>query len=412
AKIKKYNSELASATHGDLWGERSEKYVALQTLKLAGPMFPKFESPKPLHLFVKRDYSLHEVYNDGFLITEFMPINSVGVVTARDKFTIDRGKETLWQRIRAFVQMDDESARDAFSLGSDVKDWTVVGAREDIGIPDEKFLAKVSYRPFDDRWTYYTGTSRGFLCRPRWEVMRHMFEPGNFALAISRQNKGGHGFKHVFCHHNISESSLVSNKTSEISSTLPLYLAGQDLDQTSRINFAPNLYNRIKDLSIGPGRVAADEVQVFDYIYGVLHCPGYRNNFAEFLAMNYPRIPWPKTSKEFWNISNKGAQLRGLHLMQAESIGHVKKSFSGKGDNFVGKTRFSEGRVWINDQQYFDEVSEVSWTLSIGAYQPAQKWLKDQKGKELSSNDIVHYQKILKVLSETSRIMNSIEMQF
>ena len=98
--------------------------------------------------------------------------------------------------------------------------------------------------------------------------------------------------------------------------------------------------------------------------------------------------------------------------MEAESIGHVKNSFLGSGDSFVGKTRFSEGRVWINDQQYFDEVSEVSWTLSIGAYQPAQKWLKDQKGKELSTNDIVHYQKILKVLSETSRIMNSIEMQF
>ena len=128
--------------------------------------------------------------------------------------------------------------------------------------------------------------------------------------------------------------------------------------------------------------------------------------------MDYPRIPWPRTSNEFWNIADKGSQLLRLHLMEAESLGYVEKTFSGDGDNLVGKTGFSEGRVWINDKQYFDKVSEVSWTLYIGAYQPAQKWLKDRKGKELSSTDLMHYQNILKVLSETVRVMNLIEMEF
>jgi predicted helicase len=412
SKKRKYNPEMASVMFGDLWGERNEKYITLQSLELSGTAFSMLESPKPHHLFVKRDYSMYELYKNGFSITEFMPVNSVGIVTARDKFTIDMNKEALWQRIGVFVKMDDESARDAFCLGSDVRDWTVSNARADIGIPDEKFLAKISYRPFDQRWTYYTGTSRGFLCMPRSAVMNHMLDQENFALSASRQNKGGHGYTHVFCHKDIAESSLVSNKTSEISASLPLYLSGHGLDQTRRINFAPNLYKRMKALSICPGRVEANEIQVFDYIYGVLHCPAYRETFAEFLAMDYPRIPWPKTSNEFWHIANKGSQLRGLHLMQAETIGHVEKTFSGNGDNFIGKTRFSEGRVWINDQQYFDKVSEISWTLSIGAYQPAQKWLKDRKGKKLSSTDILHYQKILKILSETSRVMNSIEMEF
>tara|TARA_B100000963_G_scaffold325664_1_gene312066 strand:- start:5 stop:736 length:732 start_codon:yes stop_codon:yes gene_type:complete len=242
--------------------------------------------------------------------------------------------------------------------------------------------------------------------------MKHLLDEQNFALSVSRQNKGGYGYSHVFCHKGIAESSLISNKTSEISSSLPLYLTGQGLDQTRRINFDPELFQRIKDLSICDKSSGANEIEVFDYIYGVLHCPKYRETFAEFLAIDFPRIPWPKTPDEFWDISKKGSCLRKLHLMDAGSISHVDRTFYGEGNNLVSKIMLSEEKVWINDKQYFDNVSDLSWSFFIGAYQPAQKWLKDRKGKQLSSEEIMHYQNILKILDETSQVMNSIDMDF
>ena len=79
------------------------------------------------------------------------------------------------------------------------------------------------------------------------------------------------------------------------------------------------------------------------------------------------------------------------------------------GSDEIEKLRFEEGKVWINAQQYFGGVPEVAWSFFIGGYQPAQKWLKDRKGKKLSSNDIEHYQKIITVLAKTDEIMHEID---
>jgi len=86
------------------------------------------------------------------------------------------------------------------------------------------------------------------------------------------------------------------------------------------------------------------------------------------------------------------------------------------GDNLVVKPRFDsaqrddkKGKVYINDTQYFDNVPKVAWEFYIGGYQPAQKWLKDRKGRKLEFDDILHYQKIIVALSETDRLMKEID---
>lgn len=80
------------------------------------------------------------------------------------------------------------------------------------------------------------------------------------------------------------------------------------------------------------------------------------------------------------------------------------------GDNIVSKPIFTDGKVYINEDQYFDNVPEIAWNFFIGGYQPAQKWLKDRRGKELSFEDILHYQKIIVILTETHRIMKEIDL--
>ena len=196
-------------------------------------------------------------------------------------------------------------------------------------------------------------------------------------------------------------------------SVLPLYLYPdeQDLDQTRRVNFDPKLWQQLKARAAHPRFGTPDEVQTFDYIYGVLHCPAYRDTYAEFLKIDFPRIPWPATPDEFWDISAKGSELRRLHLMDPATVGRAPYGFKGEGDGTVDKPRFEDGKVWINATQYFDAAPPVSWTFYIGGYQPAQKWLKDRKGRQLSFEDVKHYQSILKILSETDRIMQTITME-
>ncbi len=187
------------------------------------------------------------------------------------------------------------------------------------------------------------------------------------------------------------------------------------------------------------GEDLPDELRVFDYIYGVLHSPDYRRTYAQFLKIDFPRIPYPASPEVFAHIAEKGGQLRRLHLMEDAAIGETPYPFKGEGDNLVVKpvyisdTAYPEpveglpslgeeeegqgfdklslsgtGKVHINPDQYFENVPSVAWEFHIGGYQPAQKWLKDRKGRALSFDDVMHYQKIIKILCETDRIMKEI----
>ncbi|MBD3677566.1 MAG: N-6 DNA methylase [Rhodobacteraceae bacterium] len=411
-KKKDGGKGLAEVMHGDLWGERKGKYDALEAATLTAPIFSKLDSPAPQHPLVKRDFETQEAYERGFQINAFMPVNSVGIVTARDALTIDMSKTNLWSRVQSFSSLDPEVARERFGLGRDVRDWRVSWAQEDVSLNlYEENIVKVAYRPFDTRWTFYTGNSRGFICFPRSDVMRHMSQETNIVLGFCRQAGVNH-WAHTSVFETIVDDSCISNRSSERGYYAPLYLYPdeQDLDQTRRVNFDAKLWKKLQGLAKHPDHGTPDEVQTFDYIYGVLHCPAYRDTYAEFLKIDFPRIPWPATPDEFWDISAKGQQLRQLHLMDPAIIGPTPYPFMGEGDNVVDKPVFEDGKVWINKTQYFDAAPEVSWGFYIGGYQPAQKWLKDRKGRALSFDDVKHYQKILKILSETDRIMQTITM--
>ena len=166
------------------------------------------------------------------------------------------------------------------------------------------------------------------------------------------------------------------------------------------------------DFRAATGYTRPSEVKVFDYIYGVLHSPAYRAKFAEFLKIDFPRIPYPTSPEVFAHVSDKGELLRRLHLMEAPAIGDTPYPYEGEGDDIVasGYPKFEDGKVQINKDQHFAGVPALAWSFHIGGYQPAQKWLKDRRGRALSWDDIGHYQKIVKILAETDRIMKEIEL--
>jgi predicted helicase len=405
---------LAQVQHAELWGDRAGKYLALQSLGLQNrdgekPLWQPLVPQTPQLVLVPRDTQLLAEYQAGFSLQAFMPVSSVGIVTARDGLTIDMDKQVLWQRIQDFAQLAPEAARAKYALGNDVRDWTVAAAQADVTqhLAPERLLP-IAYRPFDNRWTFYTGNSRGVLCYPRGQVMRHMNDAGALGLATARSNKNP-SCDHFFVTNSISEAKFAESSTQ--SSLFPLYLypSEQDLDQTRRVNFDSTLYARLQTLAADPQRGMPDEVAVFDYLYGTLHRPSYRQRYAPFLKTDFPRIPWPTSPAAFWATADAGRELRCLHLMEPQAVGAAPFPFLGEGSGVLDKPwRDEAGKVWINATQGFDGVPLVAWNFWIGGYQPAQKWLKDRRGRTLGFDDVKHYQRVIKVLTETDRIMQTL----
>lgn len=150
-------------------------------------------------------------------------------------------------------------------------------------------------------------------------------------------------------------------------------------------------------------------IDVLDYIYAVLHSPTYREKYKEFLKIDFPRVPYPKDAATFWQLVKLGGQIRQLHLLESSTVDNYIASYPQDGDNIVNAIRYDAGKVYINQTQYFDNVPASTWQFYIGGYQPAQKWLKDRKGRELSFDDIFHYQRMIVALSETERLMGEID---
>lgn len=432
ARIGEANNDLAEVWHGDLWGNRSTKNNALwegTPLSLSRKRLDHSATDLPLE---PRDHGVEKTYSEGASINDIFGTGSVGIVTARDSLTIDEDRETLWARVRDFASGHPEELRSRHNLGKDVRDWRVEWAQSDVreNYSDQN-LRRISYRPFDTQWTFFTGNSRGFLCYPRAEVMRHMLKP-NLGLATARSNKNPVQDQFLVSPHMI-EAKFAESSTQ--SALFPLYLySEEDVEQPDAFgpphrtpNFDLKFYAAIckaagidpadqaepaDDFRAASGEERPSEVKVFDYIYGALHSVDYRVKFAEFLKIGYPRVPYPRSPEIFRHVSEKGEQLRRLHLMEPAAVGEAPFTYEGEGDDLVvgGYPRLEGGRVHINPNQYFADVPPIAWAFHVGGYQPAQKWLKDRRGRALSWNDIRHYQTILKVLVETDRIMKEIHL--
>ena len=301
-------------------------------------------------------------------------------------------------------------------LPGDARGWSLTEKRKVLA---ERFnrtqIIQILYRPFDIRWTYY---SEDILDWPRTEISDQFLKGPNLAILFPRQ-LANLPYDHALVTNSISEMCAISNRTKEQNTVFPLYIYPEEgeLDQVRRVNLDPKLYKQMrKAAGLSEESDQAAEA-IFDYIYGVLHCPAYRDTYAEFLKIDFPRIPWPTSPAVFRDLSSKGNALRRLHLMEPTTIGEARYPLRGEGDLMVekGYPKFESGadgmgEVFINEHQRFTGAPEVSWDFWIGGYQPAQKWLKDRRGRQLSTDDLIHYQRILKILSETDRVMQTIEM--
>ena len=150
---------------------------------------------------------------------------------------------------------------------------------------------------------------------------------------------------------------------------------------------------------------------IFNYAYAIFHSPTYRIRYAEFLKIDFPRLPLTSDKVLFKALTEKGVELVALHLMESPVLNIPITQYPVSGSNVVEKVEYKEAdqRVFINKEQYFEGVPAEVWNFHVGGYQVCQKWLKDRKGRMLSYDDITHYQKIVVALKETIRLMAEID---
>ena len=417
---------LGKVFHCDLFGARESKYEFLWNHSLDKVKFNRLKPAAPHYFFTPRDYTLESEYQKGFSVADLMPVSTSGVTTARDRFTIHHSAAEARETIETFLGLSDQDARERFNLGADVRDWKVSLARKDLEDdgPDYQRIVPIMYRPFDRRHTYYTGRSKGFHCNPREKVMRHFLAGENVGLIVTRHAITDN-WSHVQVANTLIEARIhYSNKG--VANLLPLYLYPGSKPRSKEQGIGeppvrkPNLnMELVKEIAANLKMEFAYEDEqrrnaffpedLLDYIYAVLHSPGYRETYRELLKTDFPRAPFPADKKQFRALAKLGAELRALHLMESKKLNRLITKYPKSGDNIIRQVKREKDKVRINNTQYFAEIPEVAWRFHIGGYQPAQKYLKERKDRKLTLDEISHYQKIIVALVETAKIMQKID---
>lgn len=427
-------NELGQLFIYNLFGKRELKYDTLILNSLKSLKFEKITPFSPMYLFKELDEGKIRLYNKGIQPTELFLSNVMGFQTHRDSFCLDDSKSVLSNRLLSFAECNPKDVPLLFGV-KESTDFSIIKAQSEIKKMDLSIeITECTYRPFENKYILF---DRLVVDRPRKELLVNVKNKNNVIIGIGRQGLAVGDIE--WCLTSVSKLPVDANIFRRGGINLfPLYLypdSDSQLSIDSKPTRTPNLNMKIVDqiakglgLTFVPEKEGGGEVcyaesggvspayrqtfapiDLLDYIYAVLHSPSYRETYKEFLKIDFPRVPYPTDAEEFWRMVALGGELRLLHLMESTSLNDYITEYPVGGDNEVEKPIYKEGRVYINSAQYFDKVPELAWNFYIGGYQPAQKWLKDRKGRQLEFTDILHYQKIIKALVETDRVMKEID---
>jgi predicted helicase len=401
--------------HSEVWGAREQKYEWLIKHEVKTTDWKELKPVSPFYLFVPRDESLSRAYETYLSLKDVLPINCLGVQTHRDGFAISFDQETLRRRIRMFLDksLPDELIKQTF--GPAFNDVASVARSRKALAGDEQWAQKIfpiQYRPFDMRWIIYHGA---VVDRSRAEVMKHMMHH-NIALNTMRQTKSAQ-WKHALVSDLMAPAVYVEIKDG--SNLFPLYLYpdadrhdlfSQDEPGERVPNLAPKLIEALKSAF----KKKPSPEQIFHYIYALLYSNAYRKKYAEFLKTDFPRVPFTKDYALFRKLAEKGEELVELHLLKSKKLSKPIAKCEGSGDLRVEKVAYDQNkaRVHVNPEKWFTGIPPEVWEYHIGGYQVSEKWLKDRKGKVLSSEEVAHYARVVTAIGETISIQRFLDDLF
>ncbi|MDB9537030.1 N-6 DNA methylase [Dolichospermum planctonicum CS-1226] len=435
-KYEHSQQKLATVYHADLWGMREVyenkelvggKYHWLAENDISSTDWKVLQPQTEFYLFNPQNTSLSSEYEQGWKVLDIILVNAAGIKTHRDHFAIDFDEQSITQKFREMreTNLSNEDYTNKYNI-HDNQDWRLDKVRQLIRL-DEQWKDKIIsclYRPFDWRYCYYSDL---IMDRPRRELLDHVFRKDNLCLGLGRQGIAV----------NDPIWSLVSVANQPIDTNIfrrggvnifPLYLYPTNtptlFDSTPtnapgerKPNLSPEFITQFSQkldlefISDGKGdktKTFGPE-DIFNYIYAIFHAPIYRQRYAEFLKIDFPRVPLTANAALFWELVIKGDKLVKYHLMK--ETGTEISTYPIPGSDLVEQVKYHENhqQIWINAEQYFDQVPQQIWNFYIGGYQVCQKWLKDRKGRQLNFDDISHYQNIISIISETIKIMEHID---
>jgi predicted helicase len=314
----KKNDELAQVFYSDLYGTRKYKYDYLDNNDIAAIQWDEIKPESSNYFLVNKIFDNKAEYEKGFSINEMFPVNSVGIVTGRDDLAIQMTRDKMKKVINDFAVLETEEARNKYNLGKDARDWSVKRAQEDLIKTklDENNIREISYRPFDARWTYYSGNSRGFQCMARARIMGHLLLKNNVGIIFTRcfTENAPPVFisNHIIAFRSWSRPGMQGG---DYIAPLYLYPEKGSLDKTEKRR--PNLNNEIvqiiaqktklqfteEKLPALPSGMDEDKtfapLDILDYIYAVLHSPAYRAKYKELLKLISPAYRIPQMRSNF-----------------------------------------------------------------------------------------------------------------
>ena len=412
---KKGEKKKCKVCHSEFWGLRENKYGSLSKNYVKTTKWERLTPTSPYYFFVPREEKGRKTYEKYWKITDAFPISVTGIVTARDHFVINFDKNSLKTKMMTFRNKDltDEFVKRGLRLRENYM-WRVPKARKELMSTDnwEKYFTKILYRPFDARHIYFHDS---VVWRTRKGIMCHMMQGLNLGLILPKRVETKIPWSHILCSSEIVDHVAVSLKT--IDYLFPLYLyphtGKKDLfsykkkPEKRQPNINPKLFTALSEVS----KKKPTPEELFYYIYAVLYSNTYRVKYAEFLKIDFPRIPFTKDHQLFCRMAEYGERLVDLHLLRSTELDSPVAKFQGEGDNKVEKLSYDEKekRLHVNRNQYFEGITKEVWEYQIGGYQVCHKWLKDRKGRTLCLDDIKHCCKIVTSLEKTMEVQKAID---
>lgn len=418
-------SKQTKINYADLWGLREEKYKFLDSYDIENTKWQSLNPADPQNFFVVKDFVNQKLYEQFFPLEKIFKQFNAGVATGKDNVLVDFEKQSLLRKL----SINDKSTFETFMENNKVEEELIEKWFDELNkINIEEQIREYNYRPFDNRYVIY---SSKILQRARKEIMDN-FMRQNIAISVTNSSSQGK-YNEVFISDKITDKHLTGQQTY----VFPLYLYGEEDGQgmifdgqekldiegaqhtlrssenrSSNINWN-NLPTFCSTLQSFTSSLTKSFIQpaeaIFYYIYAILYSNIYRKKYQEFLKIDFPRIPFTEDYSLFKSLAQRGEQLVNLHLLGSKELGNPLVKFYGRGDNLVEKREWKNHQAWINDKQYFTSIKEEVWKYYIGGYQVLDKWLKDRKGRILSSEDIKHYCRVATAISETIEIQKEID---
>lgn len=419
-------NEFGSVYLERLSGTREEKYRALQD-GWGARQFTEVDLNSPNLTFSVGDRA-------AYFADWTLPLSAAGqqggaifatsggaIVTARDKFVIGFSRNEVAQRIETFGahggSLEEASASVDVAWRGDWQRFRAGRASRWLRqnqIPLRDFTQPISYRPFDERYVFYHDD---FLDTPARRTMGSLLDGTNYALVFGRSSAAETADHFLVTRH------LVEAKCAERSRqchAAPLWIDQEIMGVNTRTaNFTPELrellQNRIGLRTVdeleGDWVETVGALDILGYIYAVVNSNYYRERIADLVAEDFPRVPFTSDQDRFRILSEFGRELITVHT-GIERIDPLS-SYPVAGDDQIAQERWTSerdtGRIWINEEQHFDEVPRAVWEYRIGGWQVAQEWLKRRRNRVLTPEDIVYFQRVLGALQETLNLVTQID---